>query len=99
MVSLLNKYIFCSSDSLRLFLKNLCINKTNYLCNTECSVAPPLTVESKDARYMTRGNFTCLNNQQLLLYGTPLNEETTSDTLCKTDATWSNSSKFSCLTG
>ena len=91
--------MFCNSDSLRLFLKNLCIDRTNYLCKTECSVAPPLTVESKDARYNTRGNFTCLNNEKLLLYGKPVNEETTCETFCRPDATWSGSSKFSCLTG
>ena len=73
-------------------------NKTNYLRKTECSVAPPLTVESKDARYKTRGRFTCLNNEQLLLYGEPVNEETPNiGTFCKADATWSDSSKFSCL--
>ena len=67
--------MFCNSDSLRLFLKNLCIDRTNYLCKTECSVAPPLTVESKDARYNTRGNFTCLNNEKLLLYGKTVNKQ------------------------
>ena len=71
------------------------IKTCNVLFKTQCSIAPPLTVASKDAKYNTTGNFECLYEGEIIKED--VNE--TTDTICTFNAVWKNKEGFSCLTG